>query len=375
MSSTIQENHIAFFLNNLNGGGIQRSVINLAHDFVERGVKVEIVVTKLEGPFVKEIPAEAEVVDLGKPKLSKIPFKLAHYLKRNRPAVMLSNMHYNNELAILAKYISGAPTRVVVVDQNSLSPCQRPPISHPVSFLGLHPARANLLIRLFYRWADAVIATSQGVANDIVRISRLPYEKIQVIYNPIITPTLEKKAQQPLDHDWFAPGAPPLILGVGRLEPQKDFPTLIHAFAQVRQVIDARLMILGSGSQRSYLEALIQELHLENDVLLPGYVDNPYAYMAKASVFALSSAWEGFGNVVAEALAVGTPVVSTDCESGPAEILDHGKYGELVPVKDTQALAKGILKVLQEGGKEAPKEWLRQFTSAEVTEHYLQALG
>ena len=151
---------------------------------------------------------------------------------------------------------------------------------------------------------------------------------------------------EPFDHPWFAPGAPPVILGAGRLTEQKDFPTLIRAFALVRKKHPARLMILGEGEERSKLETLVQELGLEKEVSLPGFVDNPYKYMKRAAVFVLSSRWEGFPNVLVEAMALGTPVVSTDCPNGPAEILENGKWGELVPVGETQSLASAVLRTL-----------------------------
>lgn len=374
-SLSSQQPRISFFLNNLNGGGIQRSVINLANEFVEQGLKVDIIVTKLVGPFVNEVSNQVELVDLGEPKFRQIPFKLAEYLRQSRPSVMLANMHYNNELAIFARFIAGVPTRIVVVDQNSLPTRQELPLTQPKYSLGLHPDRADLLIRVFYRWAYARVATSKGVAEDIVRISKLSPSQVHVIYNPIITNDLKLKAQEPVDHPWFSPDSPPIVLGVGRLEPQKDFFTLLQAFTLVRRQQDARLMILGAGSQREQLESLIRELDLTDHVSLPGYVNNPYAYMANASVFALSSAWEGFGNVIAEALAVGTPVVSTDCKSGPAEILADGKYGELVPVKDAQALSKALVKTLSEGGPHIPEEWLEQFSVKEAAKQYLQVLN
>jgi glycosyltransferase involved in cell wall biosynthesis len=195
-----------------------------------------------------------------------------------------------------------------------------------------------------------------------------------VIYNPVLTPELIKSTKEPLDHPWFAPGEPPVVLGAGRLVEQKDFPTLIRAFAQVRQVRPARLMILGSGREQKRLEALVRELNLEEDVALVGFVKNPSAYMAYSPVFVLSSAWEGFGNVIVEAMAVKTPVVSTDCQSGPAEILDNGKYGSLVPVGDTKAMAEAILSVLSGNSKRVDLAWLDQFTQKSSTEKYLEIL-
>jgi glycosyltransferase involved in cell wall biosynthesis len=202
-------------------------------------------------------------------------------------------------------------------------------------------------------------------------------EKIKVIYNPVITPELFARAEEPLDHPWFRPGEPPVVLGVGRLTQAKDFPTLIRAFALVRKERPARLMILGEGEERPKLEALVRELRLEEDVALPGFVDNPYKYMKRAAVFVLSSRWEGFGIVLVEAMALGTPVVATDCPSGPAEILENGKWGRLVPPGDPEALAKAILDTLEGGVSrvKATTNVQKRFSMIAIVEQYLKVLG
>jgi len=197
-----------------------------------------------------------------------------------------------------------------------------------------------------YPQAHNIVAVSQGVAEDLSTLIQLSPDRVTVIYNPVITPNLLEQALAPLTHPWFEREQPPVILGAGRLSLQKDFPTLLRAFALVRQHRPARLVILGEGEERANLERLAIELGIQNDVSMPGFVDNPFAFMAKASVFVLSSAWEGFGNVLVEALACGCPVVATDCRSGPREILDNGRYGRLVPVGDHEALAKAILETL-----------------------------
>jgi len=375
-----EKTDVAFFLNNLKGGGIQRFVVNLASEFSRHGLSVDVVVANPIGPFIKYLKNEntrssISLVTLDNPRVRKIPLKLAEYLRQNKPSAMIANMHYNNEMAILARRIAGVSTQIVVVEHNTLPPIKGVSLTQPKFSLGLHPDRANLLINIFYPWANQIIATSQGVADDLVRISHLSASKLQVIYNPIITSELREKSQQPLENPWFSANGKPVILGVGRLEPQKDFQTLVQAFSCARKEIDARLVILGSGSQYSALKSLVRELNLENSVFLPGYVDNPYTYMAKASIFVLSSAWEGFGNVLVEAMAVGTPVISTNCRSGPSEILANGEYGELVPVRNVEALSQAILKVLVEGGKKVPKQWLEQFSSKEVAKSYFRILN
>jgi glycosyltransferase involved in cell wall biosynthesis len=197
-----------------------------------------------------------------------------------------------------------------------------------------------------YPWADAVIAVSDGVAEQVASLTGMPRERITTIYNPVVTPELLWRSREPVDHPWLAPGQPPVVLGVGKLKIQKGFRTLIRAFARVRAARPARLVILGEGARRRTLEALVDELGLREDVALPGYVENPWAWMSRASVFALSSRWEGLPGALIEAMACGCPVVSTDCPSGPAEILEGGVYGPLVPVGDAGALARAILELL-----------------------------
>jgi glycosyltransferase involved in cell wall biosynthesis len=232
-----------------------------------------------------------------------------------------------------------------------------------------------LFIKYFYPKADGIVTVSQKAAEDLAQFTGLPIERIQSIYNPVIDSELLEKAKAPLEHPWFFPQEPPVILGVGKLEAQKDFPTLIRAFAWVRKVREARLAILGWGPDRPQLQALIQELGLEADAALFGYVDNPYPYMARAGVFVLSSAWEGLPTVLIEAMAVGTPVVSTNCPSGPTEILDNGKYGWLTPVGDSTALAKAILAAIDSKEKKVESSWLEQFSLETATQQYLDLCG
>ena len=240
--------------------------------------------------------------------------------------------------------------------------------------------RLHGLLRRAYLKADAVIAVSDGVAADLANYAGIPRDRITTVYNPVVGPDLWRKAREPLDHPWFAPGEPPVILAAGRLHPQKDFPTLIQAFAQLRAKRPARLVILGAANptMRAYaeeLKALPGALGVAEDIAMPGFVDNPLAFMARSSVFVLSSLYEGLGIVLIEALACGCPVVSTDCPSGPREILDHGRFGSLVPTGDDEALAEAIESVLDDP---PPPGRLRAraelFTVDRAIDHYLKLL-
>jgi len=359
---------VAIFLRGLYGGGAEKVMLNLAYGFVERGLNVDLVLARAVGPYLEQVSPKVRVVDLkAQSAASSLP-KLTHYLRQVRPTTMLVALHYPCEIAVLAKRLAGVSTRVIVSEHNTLS---QEAVGIPQMSVRLTPLAA----RLFYPWADGIVAVSQGVADDLGQITRLSSNRIQVIYNPIVLPELFTLAQEPVEHPWFKPSEPPVILGVGRLHPQKDFPTLIRAFAEVRKVQQARLMILGDGPERQALTTLVSELGLTEDVAFPGFVQNPYAYMAKAAVFVLSSAWEGLGNVLVEAMAIGTPVVSTNCESGPGEILADGKYGALVPVGDSAAIAQAIVSILAGNTQKLDPGWLDQFTLEVCAQKYLALLG
>lgn len=359
---------IAVFLRSLSGGGAERVMLNLARNFSSMGFNVDLLLARCEGPYLKDVPPDIRLVDLKSPQVAMSLPKLITYLRRYCPTSLLTGLHYPSEIALWAKRLSGVSTRVVVSERNHLSMKAK-------NYNQLSVRLTPLMARLFYPWADGITTVSRGLAEDLAKITGLPLEQIEVIYNPTITPEISVLAEMPVEHPWFSLGEPPVILGVGRLYPQKDFSTLIRAFARIRKALSARLMILGTGPEEAKLKALVQQLGLEDAVAMPGFVDNPYAYMAKSSVLAMSSVWEGLGNVLIEAMAVGTPVVSTDCPSGPAEILNYGEYGVLTPVGNDCALADGILSVLSEPKKLVDPSWLEQFTPQACTHRYLDVLG
>ncbi|MGF1491699.1 MAG: glycosyltransferase [Microcoleaceae cyanobacterium] len=363
------QSHVALFMTYLGGGGAERVMFNLANGLIEQQVRVDFVVGSAWGSHVKKVPDQVKLVDLKATGVRQTTFALTNYLKQEKPNSLLSAQHFANEMAIWAKRLARVSTTVVVSEHNTLSRA----IQHTTRLRSYLIPR---FIRYFYPWADEIVAVSKGVAHDLAKNTGLPADRIQTIYNSVVTPEVLEKARMSVDHPWFNPGEPPVILGVGKLEAQKDFPNLIQAFAQVREQQAARLMILGWGPDQSRLENLAKQLGVADDVALPGYVDNPYPYMANAKVFVLSSAWEGLPTVLIEAMAVGTPVVSTDCPSGPGEILDQGQYGLLCPVGDSQALAQAILDVLNgDSTKPIDPSWLEQFTIAAATQKYMRALG
>jgi glycosyltransferase involved in cell wall biosynthesis len=231
-------------------------------------------------------------------------------------------------------------------------------------------------MRLSYGMADRVIAVSEGVAEDTAAVTGLPRDRIAVVRNPVVTPRLRAMAKEAVDHPWLPASDVPVVLGAGRMTRQKDFPVLVRAFARVRRERPCRLIVLGEGPDRAEIERLVGELGVGDDVSLPGFAVNPYAYMSRASLFVLSSRWEGSPNVLTEALAVGTPVVSTDCPSGPRETLQEGRFGPLVAVGDEEALARAILETMAHPLDAATlRGAVDEFTVERSADGYLEVLG
>ena len=358
---------LAIFLSDLLGGGAERVMLNLAYGFVRQGYEVDLVLAKKEGSYVSQIPSEVRLIDLKAKSLLRSTSLLSRYLKQEKPFALLSALEDTNLVALLAKQLARVKIPLIVTVHNNLSQESRNATTLKRKFV-------PRLIPLFYPFADRVVAVSEGVANDLKKLG-LRSNNVKVIYNPIVTPELIQKLKEPLDHPWFARGEPPIILGVGRLNQQKDFSTLIQAFAEVRKQEPSRLIILGEGEERFRLELLVKQLGVAEDVALPGFVDNPYIYMAKAAVLVLSSAWEGFGNVLVEAMAAGTPVVSTNCQSGPAEILADGEYGKLVDVGNKNAMAQAILSTLKQVPQsEVLKQRAAEFSQEKAVNEYLKLI-
>jgi glycosyltransferase involved in cell wall biosynthesis len=358
---------VAIFTSNMDGGGAERAMAKLAGGIADQGYDVDLVLSRAEGHYLDEVPDTVRIVNLDARRvLASIP-GLIRYLRRERPAAMLTSMNYVNVVGIWARALARVETRLVVNEQNALS-----------LEAGHSPRRRHrLLPRLigrFYPWADRIVSVARGTADDLARTTGLPRERIEVVHNPIVTPELKELAKTSVDHPWFRPGEPPVVLSVGRLSQQKDFGTLVRAFARVRDRRPARLVILGEGPERGRLESLISELRLDEAAALPGWVGNPYPWMAHAGAYVLSSRWEGLPSVLIEALYCGVPIVATDCLSGPREILEGGEHGLLVPVGDVDALARGIESALA-GDVPPPSaaSW-RPYEQESVVRRYLDVL-
>jgi glycosyltransferase involved in cell wall biosynthesis len=363
---------LALFLPTLDEGGAERVMLQLGVGFAARGHHVDLVVAIPGGPLEGQVPAGLNRIDLGARRTIQALPALGRYLRSSRPAAMLSTLEHSNVLAIGANLLSLSGVRVVLREANVLLP--------RAEMKGTRPHLLRALMRASYRQAAAVVAVSQSVADSVVSGLGLPAQQVRTIYNPIVTVDLPEKAAAPVDDPWFAPGAAPVVLGVGRLAPQKDLGTLLRAFALVRSRRPdrpVRLVILGEGPERAALEALARELGIDADVRLPGLEKNPFRFMQRAAVFALSSIYEGLPGALIQAMACGCRVVSTDCPGGSREILQDGALGPLVPTRAPEALADAIARLLDDAERNPGRASypVERFTEAAAVDGYLAALG
>jgi glycosyltransferase involved in cell wall biosynthesis len=358
---------VALFLPSLEGGGAQRVMLNLAIGFAQRGFPTDLVLASAEGAYLAQVPPAVRVIDLHAPRVLRSFGPLVAYLRRERPLVLLAALDHANLVAMAAARMAGGKTRTVISIH-----CTFP---RETGWTGIRESAIPRLLGRLHHWADAIIAVSEGVADDLVSKTGIPRERVDVIYNPVITPALLPAAAERPSHPWFEDLGDPILLGVGRLTPQKNFALLIDAFAIVKRDHDARLVILGEGPERAALDARIRGYGLQESVALPGFLENPYACMARAALVVLSSDFEGLPTVLIESLAVGTPVVATDCESGPREILRGGALGDLVPVGDVAAMARAIAHVLDNPVRPTSTEALRPFTLDAVLDQFQAAFS
>jgi glycosyltransferase involved in cell wall biosynthesis len=359
--------HIALFLPNFDGGGAERAFVTLARGLADLGHRVDLVAGTATGPLRAEISPLVRVVDLAAPRLVAALPGLVRYLRTERPERLYSALEGAGILAILARRLAGRRAVQVV-----------PSIRNTLSYEARDASPKRRLILWLARWlypsADAVLAVSQGVATDASKVLRLSASAITVVRNPTLTPEFRRAAEAPVGHLWFNPKSVPVIMGCGRLVPQKDFATLIEAFALVRSQRPCRLLVLGEGPLRSDLVRLADQRGVGTDVALEGFDANPYRFMARSDVFVLSSLFEGSPNVIVQALASGAPVVSTDCPSGPNEILVGVPRGRLVPVSDATRMAIAITAFLDEAdGRPHPID-LPGFGYLEAAQRYLDAV-
>jgi glycosyltransferase involved in cell wall biosynthesis len=326
---------VAIYMHDLSGGGVERQSLVLARELQANGLKVTLLLHQVRGELRDTIPADISVVDLHSHRtLHDVPL-IASFLRRDSPDLLVANLDHNNIAAVLANLLAGKQTKVII--------CQHHPISASY-FRTLHWSYhfIPMAYRLLSPCISSAIAVSEGVARELRTIAHIPQRKIALIYNPVIGPDFERRAEQPVTHPWLDQQRTSVFVTAGRLVGMKDHETLLRALAIHRQRQPSRLLILGRGPLRESLGALTDELGLHDAVDFMGFHENPLPYFRRSSAFILSSYTEGFANVLVEAMGCGTPVISTECEHGPSEILDHGRYGVLVPPRNAQALATAM---------------------------------
>lgn len=324
---------IMIYLPNIRCGGAERVAINLCQHLLSQGLDVTLVLNKKKGELLSQIPRAARILSLYSARtLGALP-RLMHCLKRERPDILLSSLGHNNIIAIWAKCLAGVKTAVIICQHNALS-------SESLSDRSWQHKILPLLYRIFSRFADGVLAVSKGVAGDMAAQCGIPRDRISVIHNPIVTNS--RVTGHSCTHDWLADKDVPVFVGIGRLVPQKNFQLLIRAFATLSNRQRARLIIIGDGPLRRELQGLACLLGVADDVDLIGYRESPYLFLEQAAAVVLPSRFEGFGNVLGEAMSRGTPVISTDCPFGPSEILADGHYGLLVPMDDPASMADAM---------------------------------
>lgn len=359
---------LAIFAATSGHSGVDRIIANLLPEFSRLGLRIDLLHVYGHGPVIDPLPDNVRRIALGSHHVTTSFWPLLRYLRRQRPRALLSDKDRANRTALRAIRLARGPTRCFVRLGTTVS----------VNLAARGRVQAWIERRSIRRYRDAagVIVPSHGAAEDLARTSGLAQDAIHVLPNPVTSPRLHELARFPCPHPWMEDPDVPVILGVGSLTPRKDYETLIRAFAEMRRERICRLVILGDGKARSQLEALARELRVERDVLLPGFSDNPYAWISRASVFGHTSRWEGLGIVLVEALALGIPVVATDCPSGPAEVLDHGRHGRLVPVGDASAVAQAMSATLDAPpDRDGLREAAERFRIDTAARAYVQALG
>lgn len=368
----LSQSKLAFFLPDLEFGGAEGVMVSLAAGLAARGASVELLLAQARGPLLCGVPDSVRVIDLGRTSRYRPRSRyglgvcalagLARYLRRSPPTSLLSSLTGANLVAIAARGLGRATVPIVLREAN---------IAENIRHRALRIAASRL-----YPSANRFVAVSGAVADDLVSVVGVPACKVRVIYNPIDTDEVRRRACEAPAHPWLEQSVP-IVLGVGRLVPQKDFALLLRAFARLRRTRDARLILLGEGPLRATLQSLASTLGVAEHVAMPGYSENPFAYMRGATVLTLSSRWEGLPNVLIQALAVGTPVVATDCRSGPREILENGRYGKLTPVGDETALAQAIEEALSGRNPSDPERRrgrAEAFSLANVLTQYCEVL-
>ena len=332
---------LAIFISSFRGGGAEKVAVNLANEFVKCGKSVEIITISNDGPLKVNVSKKVKIISFNKSRAIYALPNLITYLRSEKPSAILTVMDHINIIGILGNLLSQSNTKICISIHTNLH----------YEFIKNSSAKKKAMlffIKSLYQKAHKIISVSKSGAKDISMIANIPIDKIDVIYNPILSDDFFKISNKKVEDKWINTVKLPLVISAGRLSEEKDFITLIRAFKLVLNEIDCRLMIFGEGDQKSKLECEIKKLGLCSKIKLKGFVDNLPAYINHSDLFVMTSKVEGFGNVLVEAMALNVPIVSTDCPTGPREILENSDC--LASVGDVEGVAKKMLDSLK-GGK------------------------
>ncbi|MHA1845999.1 MAG: glycosyltransferase [Promethearchaeota archaeon] len=332
---------LLFVISSLRGGGAERVVVNLINHLERNKYEPYLVIFENKLDLKRNLKFPIKIVCLEKKSkwdFLKIILKLRKVIKNYKPDSVISFLQYTNIVTVLSTLYQRRNYTLIISER-----------SYPRKYLAnnLFGFIERVLMNFTYKQSDLIIAVSKGIKIVLEEDFRIASKKIKVIYNPIPLEEVILKSKKRVEHLFLKNNDFQLIISAGRLVKLKRFDRLLKAFAIIKRYKkSARLIILGDGILKRELENLALRLNINKFVSFVGYKDNPYAWMSKAHIFALSSDYEGFPNVLIEAMACGVPVISTDCPSGPKEIITNEKNGILVPVGDERKLADGILDLL-----------------------------
>lgn len=357
---------VTIYLPNLHGGGAERIMVSVANGLAALGHRVDLVLASAVGTYLAEVDDAVRVVDLGQRRVVTSLPALVRYLRTESPDAVLSAINHSNITALLARKLAGARCRVVVSERNAPS--------RSLSG-GRTAAIMRVLTQRLYPSADAIVCVSRGVQREMEELLGLPSDKLSTIYNPLDVDRIAGSMAEPTGHEWLDRKTMPVVVAVGRLTAQKDYPTLLRAFAALRRCRPARLIVVGEGDDRTRLEALATELSVGAEVAFVGFQRNPFAWMAASDLYVLSSAWEGLPGALLQAMACGARIVSTDCRTGPDEILEDGRWGRLVPVGDYLAMATAMNAALDDASPPDVRKRADAFRPEHAISAYAQVLG
>lgn len=349
-------------------GGAEHIIVNLANGLNRLGYEIDVVLVRRKGFYLDSLDKGVQVIDLSKRHSIFALFPLIRYLQKAKPSSVFAIQGHINALAVTARLLARLKFRLVICESTTVSVNNKYQGSIMQTIL-------SIVYPSILKMADLVIALSKGTSDDLIANYKISPHHIRVIFNPLDITRLVSLASNPVSQPSISPQNGPIIMALGRLNQAKDLPTLIHAFAKVREYVPAHLLIVGEGEERESIENLVLSLNLSNHVTMPGFVENPFAYLKQSSVYVLSSRYEGLPTTLLEALTLGTPSVATDCPSGPREILEGGRWGRLVPVGDVNAMALAIIDGLEGRIAKPPFELMEaNFGINVIIQKYLDVL-